>query len=167
MIFLSRRAFVAAPVAEAPRLLRRYFDEHADDGVLQFALRAPVRLPGLGAEIALRRDVIATIDMNSESDGRYAVQWKPADGGPFPRLQGVLSLDAEETGDACRLTIEGTYDAPDRGGSGEDAMLGHRIAQATARDLLARIGAELEATYRALEAGRAAARLRAVARSVP
>jgi hypothetical protein len=63
---------------------------------------------------------------------------------PFPRFDGALSLEAASP-KATTLTLEGRYEPP-LGGAGKlfDAALGHRIAEATARELLKEIADRIE-----------------------
>jgi hypothetical protein len=73
------------------------------------------------------------------------IEWQPHDGGPYPLFRGTLSAE-DVTGNYCRLDLDGAY-APPLGLAGVvfDAVVGHRIAEAAARELLSdiRIGLEL------------------------
>jgi hypothetical protein len=134
MISLLRRAFVSAPFTEAIALLDDLVAE-SPGATLRFAVRAPVRIPSLGVEIALLRDVVATIATSPEPNV-YAVEWRPAGDGPFPRFAGTVSLiDVDGT----YLCLTGDYALPDEGILVADAFLAHRIAQATAGDVLSGI----------------------------
>ena len=131
MISLLRRAFVSAPFAEAAALL----DELVTEGpgaTFRLAVRAPVRIPSLGVEIALVRDVVTTI-VKSPDPTIYTVEWRPAGDGPFPRFAGTVTLiDVDGT----YLCLTGNYELPEEGILVPDAFLAHRIAQATAGDVL-------------------------------
>lgn len=139
MISLLRRTFVAGPFAETKALLDALVGE-SPAATLRFAVRPAVRIPALGVEIALVRDVVATIVRAADADG-YAVSWQPADDGAFPRFAGLLTL-AEVEG--THLALTGNYELPDERILVRDAFLAHRIAQAIAGDLLGRIAAAFE-----------------------
>ena len=67
------------------------------------------------------------------------VSWSPKDGGPYPTFHGTLSVAQDAIG-WSRLEIDGTYNAPfGVAGAAFDAVVGHRIAQGTATELLAEI----------------------------
>jgi hypothetical protein len=106
-----------------------------------FAIRAACRLPALGVDVALQRDVVVALEPSA--DGCCAVSWQPADGGKFPRLGGAVRVSDE--GARARLEFEGTYDdlAAPRGDAVE-AELGFRLVQATARAMLDALVAELD-----------------------
>jgi hypothetical protein len=73
------------------------------------------------------------------------ITWQPHDGGPYPVFQGTLSAE-EMIGNYCRLDLDGAYVPPlGLAGAVFDVVLGHRIAEAAARELLddIRIGFEL------------------------
>jgi hypothetical protein len=148
MVFLCRRTLVACPTREAWHILRDTFDERAEQGSRQFALRPPIRVPDLRLEISMQRDIIATMLASDDDDGPFGLRWKPADAGPFPRFVGQLQIQPDSAYEYCQLTLNGSYEPPNAGSSREDALLGHRIAQATAREFLAQIRTEIEAVYR-------------------
>jgi len=67
------------------------------------------------------------------------VSWKPANGGPFPEFHGTLSI-AQDAIDWSRIDLDGAYRPPfGLAGAAFDAVLGHRIAEATANHLLAKL----------------------------
>jgi hypothetical protein len=72
------------------------------------------------------------------------IAWSPHDGGLYPLFRGTLSVE-DVSGNYCRLDLDGGY-APPLGLAGAvfDAVAGHRIAVAAARELLddIRIGLE-------------------------
>jgi hypothetical protein len=64
------------------------------------------------------------------------VEWKPKDGGPYPVFHGTLSV-ADEGAGWSRIDLDGTYQPPfGLAGAAFDAAVGHRIAEATASELL-------------------------------
>ena len=125
---LVRELVVPLMVERAADALRCYVDE----GML-IAASAVCALPSLCIEIALLRDVIATVAPLGEAT--FAVRWRPADGGPFPRFSGTLALRGED--DHARLRLDGAYEDPaiERGDATE-AEMAFRLAQAAARDML-------------------------------
>ena len=65
------------------------------------------------------------------------LSWAPRDGGPYPTFNGTLSVAQDAIG-WSRVEIDGTYQPPfGIAGAAFDAVLGHRIAQQTALELLA------------------------------
>lgn len=139
MISLLRRTFVAETFDETKALLEALVGE-APNATLRLVVRPPVRIPSLGVEIALVRDVVATMVRAADADA-YAVSWQPSDDGPFPHFAGTLTL-AEV--DGTHLALAGDYELPDERILVRDAFLAHRIAQAIAGELLARIAAAFE-----------------------
>jgi hypothetical protein len=149
---LLQRLYVGCPVSRATDRLNGFFRERAGDGAweagkpIRVALRAPISLPSLRTNLILQHDVIATLRHLPQTWGNdcFDVGWEPSGGG-FPRFSGTLSLENNEEFDSFTLMLKGSYDPP-VGPSGQafDAALGHRIAIATARDLLSRIRDEIE-----------------------
>jgi hypothetical protein len=73
------------------------------------------------------------------------IRWKPHDGGPYPVFRGTLSVE-DQGGNYCRLDLDGAYEPPfGVAGAVFDAVAGHRIAVAAARQLLddIKVGFEL------------------------
>ena len=128
---LVREAVVPLDCERAADALRCY----VDDGII-VAASAVCALPSLGVEVALLRDVVATIAPTGES--AFSVRWRPADGGPFPRFSGTLAVRKEE--DHARLRLDGSYeDVASHRGDAIEAELAFRFAQAAARDMLGTI----------------------------
>jgi hypothetical protein len=72
------------------------------------------------------------------------IEWRAHDGGLYPVFCGTLSVE-NVTGNYCRLDLDGSYVPPlGLAGAVFDAVAGHKIALATARELLddIRIGFE-------------------------
>jgi hypothetical protein len=158
---LHQRIFVNCPAHAARAYIERYFDEKRraggspQDASIRFALRAPVSLPALQTEIVLQRDVVATIAPQtapSEVLAKMSVDWEPAGGGPFPRFHGTLVATNDENYESFSLVLDGSYEPPlGAGGAAFDVALGHRIAIATARNLLAEVRDGIEKAYAATE----------------
>jgi hypothetical protein len=164
MTKLSERMLMDAPLAQAGARVTSFFRLHTNPG--EDAARLPLRLnldiPGLAKPLALQKTVIATfVPVHHAGDmvPRYRVTWTPKDGGPFPSFDGELYVDGDQDYDRFWLILEGNYEPP-LGLVGEafDAIAGHAIASATARDLLERIRSGVEAEFKkAEEAKRSAA----------
>ncbi len=159
---LHQRIFVNCPSHAASSYIERFFDERRPvdakgDPVapIRMALRSPITLPALQTEIVLQRDVVATIAPQVKAEGALAtfhVVWEPAGGGPFPRFEGTLTAASDEGYDSFSLILDGTYLPPfGLGGAAFDAALGHRIALATARNLLSDVRDGVERAYAATE----------------
>jgi len=108
-------------------------------------------VPGLPTPLTLERSVIATIKLHhlaADMTPRFAVQWTPEKPGPFPLFAGELLVEAGNDYDTFTLRLSGTY-MPPLGvvGKGFDTVLGNRIAQATAADLLHRLKDMIEQEF--------------------
>jgi hypothetical protein len=158
---LHQRIFVNCPAHAAPEYIARYFDSKRSPGhggsndPIRLALRAPVSLPALQTEIVLQRDVVATVAPQSDAGGNLAkmsVDWEPAGGGPFPQFHGTLVASNDEGYESFSLVLDGAYEPPlGASGAAFDAALGHRIAIATARNLLSEVRDGIEKAYAATE----------------
>lgn len=127
---------------------------------MQTALDKPgvmtVRVP-LGA-LDVAKDVTVSVSPGADPmhfDQPWTLHWSPAGGGPYPDFDGEMTVRADEDYTSCLLELEGGY-RPPGGALGEafDAVAGRKIASATARALLEKIGAEMVERYRSLQAAR-------------
>jgi hypothetical protein len=136
---------ISRPQHEAVALLERYFDEHAPNGEMPFVLRAPVEVPGLRVGVTFARDVIGEVSELGEKRRAYRLSWRPAGAGPFPLFKGALVIDEDEaTPGRSVLTLDGRYEPPlNVAGYVFDAILGTKIAHASAVDLVDRLSAAL------------------------
>ena len=158
---LHQRIFVNCPAHAAKDYIARFFDAKRSAGhsgpsdPIRLALRAPVNLPALQTEIVLQRDVVASVaplDDAGQDLARMSVEWEPAGGGPFPRFRGTLVASNDEGYESFSLVLDGQYEPPlGAGGAAFDAALGHRIAIATARNLLSEVRDGIEKAYAASE----------------
>jgi len=109
-------------------------------------VRVPLRL-GTSAALEAQYDVrcgIARALDESRLNDVVIVSWEPAARSALPALRAVVSSDLSEDGRTVLVRLDGTYDPPGRGaGALFDAAVGKRIAEASARDFLRRIVAEL------------------------
>ncbi len=142
---------VSTPIAHSQRdalaRLESYFEKHAPDGEMRFSLRAPVEVPGLGIRVTLQRDVVGRVAELGDKHRAYTLSWRPAGAGPFPLFKGALVIDEDEaTPERSVLTLDGRYEPPlNVAGYVFDAVLGTKIAHASATDLVARISEALHA----------------------
>jgi len=150
MTQLNERAFVQAPYGQAPRLLKSYLESlgwHAGHPAT-LPLRLTAQDLGVPSDITLERDVTAKFE--TVEDPRHLtkplhVTWSPTKGGPYPTFSGSLTISEDEDYGNCILTLSGAYEPPlGVVGKGFDAVIGRRIAIATARRLLEQIRNYLE-----------------------
>lgn len=138
---------VKAPLASAHVLLAAFFAAHPGPN-------------GDGARVLLRAGDVAQaaiIHMEgahrpADMTPRYRVHWEADGGGPYPVFDGELRIGADEDYNAFWLILEGTYHPPG-GVAGQvfDRVIGHRIAAASARNLLTEMRTEIEAAFAAQE----------------
>ncbi len=91
------------------------------------------------ADLRIERDVEIRLATKPAYPGYRLldVSWRPKDGGPYPSFEGTLSVEDEGPG-WSRIEINGQYKPPFGVlGAAFDAAVGHRIAEATAAELLA------------------------------
>lgn len=115
---------------------------------MRFSLRAPVEVPGLGVRVTLQRDVALHVAELGDQHRAYKLSWRPAGAGPFPLFKGALVIDEDEaTPGHSVLTLDGRYEPPlNVAGYVFDAVLGTKIANASASDLIARLSDALNAS---------------------
>ena len=95
----------------------------------------------VAGDLRVETDVVIRFRDRSEYPGYHIIDvgWKPAAGGPFPEFNGTLSI-AQDATDWSRLDLDGAYRAPfGIAGAAFDAVVGHRIAEATAEQLLGKL----------------------------
>lgn len=150
---LDRAVIVACPLAQAALRLRHYFRDHgnSDGDAMKLTLGVDVPVLGSNAAVAVKRGVIATIQahhLSGDMAPRYRVQWAPEEPGPLPLFAGELLVCGDNDFDTFSLRLSGTY-TPPLGvfGKGFDLAIGHRIAVATADDLLRHMKYEIERDY--------------------
>ena len=113
-------------------------------------LTLTISVPGL----ELVKDVLVTFGPSVDPmhfDQPWHIHWKPQ-AGPYPEFDGELTVRADETYESARLELTGSYRPPGGAlGAAFDWAAGSRIASATARALLARLGDEMKSRYDANE----------------
>lgn len=150
MSSIQAKQIVNAPLASAARLLHVYLDAHEPhpSGGVKLLLHAR----------NLERDAVVTLvpaHRPQDMTPRFTVHWEPAEPGPYPVFDGVLTVEAGDDYDVFRLALEGTYQPPlGLAGKAFDAVFGNRIAEQTARELLAEIAGVVEARVRDEEAAK-------------
>jgi hypothetical protein len=158
MSTLFHRRYLACPYDRARVMLEDALRDLAASGEPQ-AVRLRVPLPGSDSEgPALGKEVVVTYGAAEDPlhfDQPWAVHWRPANG-PFPDFDGTLTIRADEDYTTCALELRGTYEPPlGAPGAVFDAVLGSRIASATAREFLKEVGSRLEERYRTEERAKA------------
>ena len=153
MTHLSRARLAHCPYARAIVYFDRYLEKLArsDDTDLRLIrLRVPLQAVGLPGGAALDRDVVASFDPSKSVRTltyEKSVTWRPEGGGPFPVFRGLLSI-AASTPKSSMVALEGGYEPPlGVAGKAFDAVLGHRIAEATADELLSVLCDRIEREY--------------------
>ncbi len=154
MTTLLQRYYLHCPYARARTHLDAALGAFAESGEHQVVrLRVPIDLDGSAA--GLQKDVLVQYGKGTDPlhfDEPWTVRWTPNRGGPFPDFDGTLTVRADEDFNVCVLELQGTYDPPlGIVGAAFDAVLGSRIASATAREFLRRIGRDIENRYRSEE----------------
>jgi hypothetical protein len=122
---------VACPYEEVPARLQTYLE--SNDAAI--ALRLPL------GDLRLEHDVDVRLAPKPGYPGYKLVDvtWSAKDGGPYPVFNGTLSV-ADEGAGWSRIDLDGAYKPP-LGPLGVvfDATIGHRIAEATAAELLSQL----------------------------
>lgn len=145
MTNIAERELVHAPLAAASDLIGVFLTENAAPG-------------GSGARVLLEagnfnQPATVTVNLNHQPGDmtpRYAVHWEAQGDGSdmFPLFDGVLLVESDEDYNSFRLAIHGTYEPPGGiPGKMFDAVLGHRIAAETTRNLLRRVRESIETHF--------------------
>lgn len=142
---LLERRYVRCPYHLAQRYLSGAVGARAASGEPD---RLTLTLSVPGAELV--KDVVVTFSGAIDPmhfDEPWHIHWKPQ-AGPYPEFDGELTVRADETYEAAQLELRGAYRPPGGAlGAAFDKVVGAKIAAATARALLERIGKEMEARY--------------------
>jgi hypothetical protein len=167
MSTISERTLVHCSINQAEGHLARYFKArgNSDGDVAKLSLRAEVPVPGSKEGVRLERTAIATITVRHTPGDmlpHYAVTWAAERGGPFPTFNGDLAIEAGDDYASFYLVLRGSYEPPlGAVGAAFDAVVGHRIAVLTARNLISVIADSIEADFVAVERTKAGLRERA------
>jgi hypothetical protein len=147
---ISAKAAVHCPVNQADRQLSWFLkDRGSHDGALaRLELRAHV--PPLRERTPLfERPAMATITTRhatGEIFPSYAVRWAPEGGGPYPTFVGSLKVGATEDYEKFELILDGWYEPFIGESPSFDKLLGRRIAESMAANLLTTIARTIEMT---------------------
>ena len=160
MSTLFHRRYLACPYERARMSLQEALQDLASTGEPQVVR---LRVPFTGADgdgPGISKDVVVTYDRSTDPlhfDQPWGVHWKPSGGGPFPDFDGTLTVRADDDYTTCALELRGTYEPPlGAPGAMFDAVVGSRVASATARELLKEVGTKIEERYRKEEAAKSA-----------
>ncbi|GAC1543605.1 MAG: hypothetical protein NVS2B17_23650 [Candidatus Velthaea sp.] len=95
----------------------------------------------------------------SDMISSYGISWAPEGGGPYPTFTGTLKIENSDDYNAFYLAIDGSYRPPfAQAGDAFDFVLGHRIANAAAANLLADISEFIMVQYDSIESAKAGER---------
>jgi len=150
---LEQHRSVACPLAQAAMRLKHFFQQHgnADGDTVKLSIGIDLDVPGLPAPLALQRSVVVTVrphHLAADMEPRYLVQWAPELHGPFPLFEGELVVEGGDDYNTFVLCLRGNYTPPlGLVGKGFDAVVGNRVAQATADGLLHRIRDSIEQAF--------------------
>jgi len=156
---LEEKIIVDCPVSQAKLHIDSFFEEYVakTDGTepkAALTLRAPLSLPGVSG-VTLERDVHVSLKRQKRPVDAFDaldVRWEVPEGGPYPKFDGTLSVEANDDYDTFSLVLRGSYTPPGGiAGQAFDMALGHRIAEATARDLLERVKTDVEDSHHRVE----------------
>jgi hypothetical protein len=157
MTHILQRQFLTCPYGLAKSYLDSEFGGVAGHELL-WHLRAPGPSTSADGPLDLEKDVDVTIRRGEDPmhfDEPWNVTWSPHGGGPFPTFEGTLTVRADESWNVAVLELSGSYKPPlGFAGVAFDALLGARLAAATAKALLAEIGRQLEGHYHRDEAAK-------------
>jgi hypothetical protein len=135
----------AAPQSMA-RLEQFFASLQGRDGITRIRLRVPG--DGPTRELSIDREVRVEVRRprgEATLDDLMLISWMPEGTGVFPTFEGILLVRAYGEGKASSIELDGNY-TPPFGAAGQvfDAAIGHRIAQATARELLKDLKSAIE-----------------------
>jgi hypothetical protein len=150
MTAIVQRELVHAPLASANTFLQAFFAAHP-------APNSPDARIVLRAGDAAQPAIVSLHPAHRPEDmtPRYSVNWAAEGGGPYPVFDGELTIGSDEDYNAFWLVLDGAY-SPPGGVAGQvfDAVIGHRIATASARGLLTEIRSEIETLFGAQESAK-------------
>ncbi len=153
MSTLYQKRHIACPYNRAQDILAKTLQPSASSGQPQVLLLALSDTASAAA--GLSKEVVVTFGVAIDPmhfDQPWNVHWHPKGGGLYPDFDGLLTVRADDTYKTAILELVGTYEPP-LGAIGEvfDTVVGTRIASATARELLRKLGDDIENEYRESE----------------
>lgn len=132
MTEIAEKILVTAPLGSAARLLAHFMEQHpGPNGSARLTLRfRDLEAPAL---VSLTPD-----RQPGDMTPRYRVHWEAAEGAHYPVFDGALTVGGAEDYNAFWLILNGGYEPPGGiVGKVFDAVVGHKVAEETARGLLA------------------------------
>jgi hypothetical protein len=115
------------------------------DGVARMRLRVPLVTDGM--QLSLDREVCVEAERTRDDNRNdlLRISWKPEGTVVFPVFAGRLVVWSEDDPKIAFIELDGSYEPPfGAAGQAFDAVIGHRIAQQTARQLLNDLKTALE-----------------------
>lgn len=151
MTNILEKAYFDIPYGRAKGYLAESLADIAESGQEQ-VIR--LRLPLLNMERQVLVRYAASVDP-MHFDQPWKISWSPAENGPYPDFDGMLTVRASDDFTNCMLELEGVY-TPPLGAVGQifDAVAGKKIAEATAQSLLQAIGQGMLGRYHQEEAAK-------------
>ena len=147
---LCDRTLVERSVEQTQEGLERFFALlRSGNGVARFRLRVPTDGAPHGYGISFDREVRIEARRRGAgvADDAIEISWFPEGTLVFPIFEGTLVVRSASDRNVSRIELEGSYTPPfDVAGMLFDAAIGHRIAQATAREFLKDLKNAIEAT---------------------
>lgn len=151
---IHEHRFLNCPYNRARELLAEAVADAVETGT---GRTVRLTLPITGGEIS--KDVLVEVKHGidpSHFDQPWVLHWEPI-GGAYPSFDGRLTVQAEDTYRTARLALDGSYTPPGgAAGAAFDAVVGTKLASATAKELLRKIGDALEQRYQMEEAAKTA-----------
>lgn len=146
---IVERIAVSSPPSIALRGIERFLNANNHTA----ELIVPLRAFGLPSELGLERQATVTFVSQARNKmmlGRrhesVALEWRPKGDGPYPTFKGRITV--RPLSGETELELKGHYQAPFGPiGAAFDAIVGNKLAHATALALLASIKGDLEREY--------------------
>lgn len=130
---------VRGSVPETQSRLESYFaGQRGRDGVARLRLRVPLDGPTRGLSLDREVRIEAWRDRDDANlNELIRIRWTPEGTVVFPRFSGTLVVWGEENPALSYIELDGEYNPP-LGATGQlfDEVIGHRLAEATAREFL-------------------------------
>jgi hypothetical protein len=151
---LLQRFHLHCPYQRARTYLQESLQIFASTGQPQVVkLHVPITI---GENAGIDKDVIFTFGEGVDPlhfDQPWTVHWTPQGDGPYPDFEGTLTVRANDDLRSSVLELQGAYEPALGVGAAFDAIVGSRLASATAREFLRTVARELERRYDADRAG--------------
>jgi hypothetical protein len=130
---------VCGSVSETQVRLESYLAaQRGGNGVARFRLRVPLDGPAHGISLDREVRIEAWRDRDDQNlNDLIRIRWTPEGTVVFPRFSGTLVVWGDENPEVSYIELDGEYKPP-LGATGQlfDEVIGHRLAEATAREFL-------------------------------